>query len=176
MSRELINPGNPFTVAALDRTFGSRAADVLTVSDGWSLPTNQSPRTPTNDMGNVKIGGRSVLGDPLITNTTGLASNTCTLQLRDANGNNVNEQRVVYIWLTTTALGATPAGTTGLTTTISTGTLINTVTANLQFSALTDVTGKLVVTLADATGGENRFVNFSVDDRPYASTLVQAAP
>lgn len=170
MSRELITPGQPLTVAALDRTFNGRAKDVLVVSDGTGVGTSDL------NLGNVKIGGRSVLGDPSITNTTGLATNLCTMQLRDAAGNNVTEQRVVYIWLSTTALGVTPAGTTGLTTTLTAGTIINTVTANLQFQAMTDVTGKITVSLADATGGENRFVNFVVDDRPYASTLVQAAP
>lgn len=174
MSRELVTPGQPLTVAAVDRTFGAgRPNNVLVVSDGYSVDT---PKVATNDFGNVKIGGRSVLGDPTLVSTSGLASNTVTMQLRDANGNPVLEQRVVYIWLSTTALGATPAGTTGLTTTISTGVLINTVVANLQFQAMTDVTGKLVVTLADATGGETRFVNIVVDDRPYASTAVIAAP
>jgi hypothetical protein len=158
MSREVVSPGSPFSIAWYDRGFGSVPRDVINV-DGAD--------------GSVTIGGRELVGTPTVTSTTGAASNTATLQLRDAAGNALAEARRVFFWVSATA-GATSVGTdtTGLTTTVTTGVAITAVAGNLSGDALTDATGKLVITLADAAGTTTRFVNFSVDGKTFSSAAV----
>lgn len=172
MSTEIISAGSPLEIKVLDRTFSGRAKNVLVVSDG--RPSLDAGRVPAGgDLGNILQGGRSVMGDPTITTTSGGASNTVTLQLNDCGGNAHQGIRRVFAWVSATA-GATSVGTsvTGLTTTVSTGVAITAVVGNLSVDALTDVNGRLVITLADAAGTETRFVNFAVDGKIFSSSAV----
>jgi hypothetical protein len=163
MSTELVTPGQDFLIKQLDRSFGGRSVDLFKV-DG-----NTGKVAVTTDM---SINGRTFLNAPTVTSTTAGASNTATLQLKDGSGGNHAGIRKVYVWLSTTAGGVTPASTTGLTTTVSTGALINADVANLVFQTLTDATGKLVITVADAAGAETRFVNFELDGKVYSSAAI----
>lgn len=160
MSTEIIDEGNPFLIKLLSRVFGGRQSDIFKVS---------------TDEG-VKVGARKVIGTPTVSRTTGSASCTATLQLYDCAGNALQEVRRVFAWVSATA-GATSVGTstTGLTTSVSTGVAITAVAGNLSVDALTDSTGKLVITLADAAGAETRYVNFSVDGKIYSSAAIVTA-
>lgn len=173
MSREIVSPGAPLSIASYDRGYGAAPVDVLVVGDGRVLDASGN----VIPLGDVKIGGRTVLGNPSVTSTSGAASNTVTLQLRDAAGNAHSGVRRVFVWVSATA-GATSVGTstTGLTTTVSTGVAVTAVAGNLSVEALTDATGKLVITLADAAGAETRFVNFAMDGKVFSSTAVISPP
>lgn len=177
MSTEILSAGSPFIVKALDRTFGGRSnpPHPLVISDG--LPSTDPGRVPLGgDLGNILQGGRTVMGDAAVTSVSLTATNTATLQLRDCGGNAHLGIRTVKVWLSTTAGGTTAPGTTGLTTTVTTGGIIDTITANLSFLCVTDATGKLVVQAADATGGETRFVNFAVDDKIFTPAALVSPP
>lgn len=169
MSTEIISEGSAFEIKALDRAFGGRATTVLRVDDGKPDPITGL----ATGLGDIRIGGHSVLGTPSITTTSGAASNTVTLQLLDANGNAFRGVRRIYFWLSATA-GATSVGldVTGLTTTLSTGTLITAIAGMLTGDGLTTATGRAVVTLADAAGATTRYVNFAIDGKIYSSTAV----
>lgn len=175
MSKEIISAGAPFTIASLDRGFGGRAKNVLVISDG--MPSTDPGRIPAGgDLGNILMGGRTVLGDATVTSVSLTATNTATLQLNDCGGNAHQGVRTVKVWLSTTAGGTTAPGTTGLTTTVTTGGIIDTITANLSFLCVTDPTGKLVVQAADAAGGETRFVNFAVDGKVFTPPALISPP
>src|SRR4051812_6503197 len=98
MSTEIISAGAPLEIKALDRGFGGRATTVLRVDDGKPDPVTGL----ATNLGNVRIGGRTVLGDPTITTVSASATNTATLQLRDANGNAHAGVRNVFFWVSAT--------------------------------------------------------------------------
>lgn len=169
MSREIVTFGQPFSVAFLDRSFGGGPAKDIVNVDGGSPDSSGSATQP----GNIRLGGRTVLGDATVVSTTGGASNTATLQLKDCAGNNHAGVRRVFAWVSATA-GATSVGTdvTGLTTSVTTGVAITAVAGNLSVDCLTTSNGVLVITLADAAGLTTRFVNFAVDGKVFSSAAI----
>lgn len=168
MSREIISPGNPFSIAAYDRGFGSVPKNILVVHSG-SPDANGVP----TQLGQLQLGGNAVMGTPAVSSTTGAASNTATIQLQDCYGNAFAGVRRVFFWVSATA-GATSVGTstTGLTTTVTTGVAVTAVAGNLSGDCLTDATGKLVVTLADSAGTETRYCNFAIEGRIYSTAAI----
>lgn len=165
MAKEIVSQGAPYTIDYEDRTFNGGRKNAVTVSDVDGTFTHNTP---------VVLGGYAIPGTPSIVSTTGLASNTVTLQMRDAGGNNLPGIKKVYAWVSATA-GATAVGTdtTGLTTTVTVGALVVAAElANLAFECLTDATGKLQLTLADAAGTTTRFVNFAIGEAVYSSAAV----
>lgn len=166
MSREIVSAGNHATIAWQDRSFGGG-----TPKDVWSV---------NGDTGEIQTGAQSKM---TIGSTVQVASATVTvgalatdnrdvtLQLFDGKGDKLTSKRNIVAWLSATA-GATSVGTstTGLTTSITTGIAINVPTANLVFNCLTDATGKLVVNVLDAAGGETRYVNFLLPDGTVLSS------
>jgi hypothetical protein len=158
MSKEIISQGNPFAVEFRDREFGKGASKSVINADETGL----------------KLGGRTVLGDPSVS-VGALTANKVqvTFQLNDCLGNPHLAVRRVFVWVSATP-GATSVGTstTGLTTSVDTGVAITAVSGNLTVDCLTDATGKLVIGLTDAAGAETRYVNFAVDDKIFSSAAV----
>jgi hypothetical protein len=98
---------------------------------------------------------------------------TVTIQVKDAGGVNMALVGRYDVWVSATAKG-TPIGTstTGLTTTIPSGTLALTKLANLDFEILSTAAGALSVLVTDTNGTETRFVNIAVNGVVYASGAV----
>lgn len=165
MSREIVSPGAPFSIAYSDRSFGARAKDVLQVSGDDGSIAVATPLT---------IGAVTQPGVPTVTVAAKSGDTVAvTFQARDGAGNALAGLRKVFVWVSATA-GATSVGTstTGLTTAVTTGIQISVPVANLVSECLTDATGKLVVTLTDAAGTETRFVNFAMGHSIVSSTAV----
>lgn len=169
MSREIVTQGQPLTVAYLDRGFGGRAIDVLTVDgdNGGAIAMGQASK--------LTIGNTAQLGTPVVSQTAlgvpAADSIDVSLQLKDGAGNKISQKRRVLCWVSATA-GATSVGTdtTGLTTAVQTGIAIYVPVANLVFECLTDATGLLKVRVTDGAGAQTRFVNFALDDGTILSS------
>jgi hypothetical protein len=96
-----------------------------------------------------------------------------TIQLKDAAGTNMALACRISVWLSDSAKG-TPvgAGTTGLTTTFTTGTIALTKLSNLDFDVISDGSGVIVCRVTDTNGTETRYVNVAVNGVVYASAAV----
>lgn len=164
MSREIVTQGQPHTIAYLDRGFGGRAQDVLTVSDIDG--TVEIKNVPFKINGSMQPGSAKVTVGAKVTDTV-----TCVLQLRDGAGNNLGRKCRITAWVSATA-GATSVGTstTGLTTAVTVGIAVYVPVANLVFECLTDATGNLTMTLTDSAGAETRFLNFELPDGSIISS------
>jgi hypothetical protein len=94
-----------------------------------------------------------------------------TVQLQDANGNNLAQECVVRLWVGDSAGGGecatAPSG--GLS--VPTGTLLNTLTADKHLNVISDANGTIVLRLAD-TGTPTYYVMAEFDGRITASSAV----
>jgi hypothetical protein len=165
------------------------ATDDLTVGDDAAIGGDLAVTGTTTLTGAVSLPNNTVTGDDLAdalaaqipmtaTLTVGgvAATRTVTIQVKDAGGTNMALVGRYDVWVSASAKG-TPIGTstTGLTTSFTTGTLALTKLANLDFEVLSDASGVIVAQLADAAGGETRYVNIAINGVVYASAAVITA-
>lgn len=96
-----------------------------------------------------------------------------TIQLKDAAGANLAAYFISEIWLSDTATGwETATGPDG-TNTVTSGTLLETHTANKRWSVMSDATGKIVFRFnVDAGAGTWYAGALSHNDRPYRSSAI----
>lgn len=96
-----------------------------------------------------------------------------TIQLKDAAGANLAAYFISEIWLSDTATGwETATGPDG-TNSVTTGTLLETITANKRWSVMSDATGKIVFRFnVDAGAGTWYAGTLSHNDRPYRSSAI----
>lgn len=123
-----------------------------------------------SDLGNFpSIKSTITLGTP-----TG-KTQTATIQLTDAEGNNLAGIRYVEVYMCTDTAGATPSAA-GVfnTVTVSTGSLLNTITAKLKFELLTNATGQIVLTF-DNTGGGAPYTDHVVAIMANEGIIVSSA-
>jgi hypothetical protein len=93
-----------------------------------------------------------------------------TVQLKDAAGNNLAEQRLVRVMVNpTAALGAPAATGTDTFGAPSAGAIYQTVTAKADYWALTDNTGKYVFSLTHNDAGTSRWVAVAVGSKVVSS-------
>jgi len=157
----VVSLGEPFLVQVLDRKFGGRMRDVFKIDED----------------GSVLVGGRELLGNPVFSYAGTAGAPIVNIQIKDAAGNNIAQRNRCSVWVSATA-GGTPIGTdtTGLTTSVSTGTLALTKLANLDLDVITTAGGALGLTLTDAAGATTRFVNIQIGDKTYSSKAIISPP
>lgn len=93
-----------------------------------------------------------------------------TVQLKDAAGNNLAEQRLIRLCVNPTASLSAPAATgTDTFGAPSAGTIHRTITAKADYEVMTDATGKYVFELTHNDAGTSRFIDVFADSKPISS-------
>lgn len=117
----------------------------------------------------------AALADALPTATANVSAEatnvvTVTIQIKDAQGNNLAEKCVVDFWLSDTAGGAKTADTfTGAGVAATTGVIVNEWTADTHCRCITDANGALVLTFTE-TGANTLYFNLVLANKYIAGS------
>jgi predicted RecA/RadA family phage recombinase len=96
-----------------------------------------------------------------------------TVQLKDSEGNNLAEQRLVRLCVNATASLGTPTATaTDTFGAPSAGTIFKTVTAKAEYEVVTDATGKYVFEITHNDAGTSRYIDVFADSKPISSAAI----
>jgi hypothetical protein len=178
-----------------DGTYTGSLGDAVTLATG-QLVVGQAdnvgdPKTLSGDAtidanGALTIAAKAVsvakcadaIQDRVLTGTVTAAAEaaharTITVQLKDAAGNNLAEQRLIRLCVNPTAALAAPAATaTDTFGAPSAGTIHVTRTAKADYEVMTDAAGKYVFALTHNDAGSNRYIDAYADSKPISSAAI----
>jgi hypothetical protein len=132
--------GDPSAASELQSILQGQPSDIKTVA------------MPTSAAIGAKVSGKAA--SVTISNTAGSANvSSVTFQFKDGDGNNLTAPTVVDLWLSdaSTGLGLTATTASGGVVAGASGVVIGILTAAKAFRAVTDATGKAILTITDTS-------------------------
>jgi len=145
----------------------------ITVTYGDGASGNPSVAVTGASLGLTQLAAAVVDLMPKLNVSAGSQSDhtrAITIQLQDADGNSLGERVLVQLWIDDSAYGAADA--TGNAVSVTTGTTLETITANAHYTVVSDGNGTVVFDLTVGAGG-TRYIMAEIDGRIYSSGAVE---
>jgi len=139
----------PNLVDEINIGFGE--ADILVAANITSIVTE----TNRAQVAEALLASKSdVWGAPTATPSTNLLVNTVAIQAKTAAGGDLSEFRLIRVWTSETSMGSASTNNI-ITLVLSTGTAVDTVTANADYRYVTATAGSAVATITATAAGTN---------------------